>query len=242
MISLNGEPVVSPPSARVGQAQPMLYRQGIILDWNPLTLENRVRVDGPDGPIFENLPVLGTAEAATYGPGAIVGIATVGQSWAIVGRFVTPGTPEAATALDFLGFFARSASVIDLDPVTSTSYGDLAHVGPAVTVHIGPSGKALVILTAEQFCNQPAGAIYMSFEVTGANSLSPDDGKTLKLGLSGTNTNIDSEHRASSIVYLDASVLDTPGETTFTAKYRRSSSGVGANAVTASRNITVLPL
>lgn len=239
-MTLPGFPPIPPPSARIGQAMPAGYRQGVIQSWNPLTLQNTVEIDGV---LFTDLPVLGLAEFATFSAGDVVGLLVAGDTMAIIGQIVTPNTAQASEALGFLGAFVKSASVISLDTVTSTSYGDLAHVGPTVSaVHIGPSGKALVLLTAEMFCNEAASAVYMSVDVSAPSGIGPDDGKTLKLGKSGTlvAANLTHEMRATAAIYYDGTL--TPGDQTFTAKYRVSVTGGAASASVASRNVTVIPL
>lgn len=132
-------------AAPAGPAQPMSYRQGVITAWNPLTLENTVIVGGAT---LTNLPVLGIAEVATYQPGDVVGLMVVGSTWAIIGQLVVPNTPQALSALSFLSSRVYAANVSAAETCTSTTYTDLATVGPQLSnVLIGPSGRCLIAMS-----------------------------------------------------------------------------------------------
>jgi hypothetical protein len=237
MTEFIGGPVPSPPSARVGQAQPMEYRQGIITAWNPATLANRVRVDGPTGPEFENLPVLGVAEAATYKVGAVVGIHVVSDSWAIVGRYVIPGTTQATDALAGLSQRFYTDFVVTGESCTSTTYTDLATVGPRVTIPVGASGRILIIATAQiQWGTVPGattnneGRFNVAF--SGANSRTPNDANDPLVGikqviLSTVGNNNPSEIQATTAQAVFTGL--TPGDTTITMKYRNTYGGTNSS-------------
>lgn len=238
-MTIPGFPALSPPSAQIGQALPVLYRQGTIIAWNSLTLQSTVRIDGVD---FTDLPVLGLSEAGTYGPGDVVGILVAGQTMAIIGQMVRPNTADASSALSLLSAFIKTDTINNFENVTSTSYGNLTTTGPTVSnVHIGPSGKALVLLTAEVNVNEQGSAVWMSFSVSGASTITTSDGRALKLGKSGTlvAANMIFEAFMTSAVYLD---FLTPGDNTFQAKYRIGSTAGVASAQAGNRNITVIPL
>ena len=153
-----------PPAAGVG------YRQGIVRAWNPTNATNTVEVDGIE---VQNLPVLNTNEALLLQPGDVVGILTIGQSassWAILGRLTIPGTPQAATALAAIGTVA--AEELDQHSTTSTTWVDLTG-GPSVTVNVRPSGRVLLLFTAQiGWAGAGAGAVsgMAGVDISGANS------------------------------------------------------------------------
>jgi hypothetical protein len=129
-----------------GPASPLMYRQGTILAWDPITLRNTVKVGRT---LFTDLAVLGVAEAASFQPGTVVGIGTVDSTWAILGRFVIPGTADATDAITQVGQRARSAKVAPSESTSSGTFTDLATPGPQITdVRIPASGKALAIVSA----------------------------------------------------------------------------------------------
>lgn len=109
----------------------------------------------------------------------------------------------------------------------STSYGDLATVGPSASVVIGPSGLALVILHAK-LDNSGANTSRMSFAVSGATTVAASDVESL--AQQGSNT------VEASGVFMVTGL--TPGTNVFTAKYRvHAGTGTFSN-----RQITVIPL
>jgi hypothetical protein len=105
-------------------------------------------------------------------------------------------------------------TAIDLmfEPRASSSYGDLATVGPEVTVNVGPSGLLVVSLACYYFEVLPYGG-YMSFELSGANTLAASDERAI-FGLFALGQAFPSTSIALSGL--------NPGETTVTAKYRSS--------------------
>lgn len=112
----------------------------------------------------------------------------------------------------------------------STSYTALATAGPAVTVTVGSSGLALVILTCTMSNDTTGSTCLMSFDVSGATTVAASD----NFALSFTSYTANATQRFS-IVYP---VTITAGSNTFTAKYR-----VSANTGTfVGRYISVIPL
>lgn len=211
------------------------YRQGIIVTFDPATLANTVQVDGQT---FTNLPILGVAEAVTLTPGSTVGIHTYRGVWYIVGRIVTPGSSAATEAVSLLANSFFSEQVDAEESTSSATFGDLATVGPTVAgVRVGPSGRALVILTAAfvSAVGAPSAAV-MGFEVSGASTLAPDETRAAYL-LNGVLT------PGEGIVLRDSAVVLVdglnPGVHTFEAKY----ASTFGNAVSfGRRNVTVLAL
>lgn len=234
-------------------ALPVSYRQGVIIEWNPATCENKVQVGGSGGPIFENLPVLGVAETATYEPGDVVGLHNLGWTLAIIGQLVMPGTPQALDALSFLSKRTFTNTVATNQNTTSASYVDLATVGPTVpNVLIGPSSRCLVIISAgiQITINVPAGVQVnggdMSFQVLNAGGtevVAPNSIPSARIGLVTSATvglTIDDYVSASQQYVLTSANGLTPGAHTFIAKYRADDNTLGATF--GQRAITVIPL
>jgi hypothetical protein len=122
---------------------------------------------------------------------------------------------------------STTASLLVDETTTSTTYTDLATIGPAVTCDTGPA--ALVAVHGAMF-NTGSGSTRMSYEVTGASSIAPADNKGIGVfGVAGAGI-------VASCVVLHTDL--TPGSNTFTAKYRVAS-GTGTFG---SRRIVVFPL
>jgi hypothetical protein len=112
------------------------------------------------------------------------------------------------------------------EATSSTSFTDLATPGPAVTVDIGPSGKALILITAGMY-----------------STVAP---KSCGVALSGATTAV--ADAAWAARYDDSAALRVaghhlltglnPGATTFTCKYSSASAGGRFFA----RELTVIPL
>lgn len=118
-----------------------------------------------------------------------------------------------------------TASELDLDPAsevittdqttTSTSYTDLATVGPAATITIGANGLALVMFGAGLYTT--AAQKQMSVAVSGATTTAANDNWAIR------------KDDATFTVTQSRSYLFTglaAGSTTFTAKYK-TASGTG---------------
>lgn len=109
----------------------------------------------------------------------------------------------------------QQASVATSQTTTSTSYTDLATVGPAVTVTTGTS--ALVTVGA-QIQNSTANfTAYMSWAVSGATTSAAVDARAAAVA----NANLILASR----VFLMTGL--TPGSNTFTAKYKVNGASTG---------------
>lgn len=136
----------------------------------------------------------------------------------------------ASTGVSWL--LPATATVATDEATTSNTYTDLTTAGPAVTVTIGASGRALVIITAEI---TPSGSddVAMSFAVSGASTVSASDVRALRIQGLAVGTH---KLRASATTLLTGL---TAGSNTFTAKYRTSN---GVSMSFANRDIAVIPL
>lgn len=120
-----------------------------------------------------------------------------------------------------------SAGVATSQTTTSTSYTDLATVGPAVTLLTGTA--ALVIVTAEVDTTGAAVVPRMGFAISGASTVAATDTWGIKV-----------DAGAAALIQTSFAVLVTgltPGTNIFTAKYRVGS-GTGTFL---NRGLTVWP-
>lgn len=125
---------------------------------------------------------------------------------------------------------ARSAAVDTSETTTSTSYTDLATVGPAVTVTVGDSGMVLVSVGAEMTPASSSDGAFMSFAISGANTAAAVTATAVKVrDVSGT------------LAYSRDSLLTglTAGSTTFTGKYKSTN---GGTTTFLNRRIWAIPL
>jgi hypothetical protein len=110
----------------------------------------------------------------------------------------------------------------------STSYVNLATVGPSVSVHT--QVRAIVFLYAQLVNSLKDTAVWMSYDVSGATtSAAADDRAVMLQGIA------DNDGQTMSAGILHEAL--TPGTNTFTAKYRVS----GNTGTWSTRRIAVLP-
>lgn len=138
--------------------------------------------------------------------------------------FVTDGVNSIAERTP------NTTGVLTSETTASTTFANLATIGPSVTVDTGP--HALVI-THCQVENSGAGSAYAGVEVSGASSIAPALNRAINVfNAPGVRVG------AGTAVLYAAGLLLTPGSNTFTMKYRVSS-GTGTFA---DRRIIVMPL
>lgn len=124
----------------------------------------------------------------------------------------------------------NATTVLTSETTTSTTFTNLATVGPTVTVETGP--YALVLIHA-QVENSGAGSSYAGVEVTGATSYAAALNRAVNV-FNSANTRVG----AGTAMLFHGGLVLTPGTNTFTMKYRVSS-GTGTFA---DRRIIVMPL
>jgi hypothetical protein len=125
------------------------------------------------------------------------------------GYFVTTGTNQIAERVPAEDFLTTP------ETTTSTTYVDLATVGPSVSAVTG--AYALVIIGGQVGATTAAAAsARMSFDVTGATTLAASDSRAF--GKVGGTTDL---YVIGSGLYLLTTL--NPGTNVFTAKYRVSS-------------------
>lgn len=228
------------------------YRQGVIVSWNTDDATNTVTVGGS---LFTNLPILNTSEASLLAPGDVVGVISLGSSFAILGRLVVPGTPEAVSSIQSITNRIQAAEDTSDGVRNSTSWGDLTgtSVGPAVTIRIGASGRALAFWSSEigattALGSGPGGTLqfqnkttpHVGIEVSGASSISPDVWHALNVNLQHGGTD-------NSLFWIQASMMHlftglTPGNNTFTLKYRHDGISANGDLIFNAREIAVFAL
>jgi hypothetical protein len=145
-------------------------------------------------------------------------------------KATTAGRVFVATGLNSIAERAiGSATVNAQETTTSTSFVDLATVGPSATLTTGQT--VIVILSAALFNTVAGSTAQMSVQVSGASSVSP--GVTIALIYeSGSASDVSQMSYAFPISGL------TAGSNTFTAKYRADPSGT---ATFLRRHLIVLP-
>ena len=159
---------------------------------------------------------------ADNGPQALHHTLGSGKFQAAAGNHTHPGsvTPAVAVAVQ--------------DSTTVTTFGDLTHVGPTVTVTVGPSGSVVLFISA-QLQNTVAGD-YAQASVAGSGA------NTVGAASAGTPIlEVQSATAGQEIGACAMGVLTglNPGSTTFTMKYRAAG---GGTAFFANRNLVAIPL
>lgn len=104
----------------------------------------------------------------------------------------------------------NAAATFSQQTTTSTSYTDLATVGPTVSITLNSARRVLVIGKAELFQVGAVSAVYASWAASGATTIAADDGNCIRHNGNGNPES-----------YASMSFHDlNAGTTTFTMKYR----------------------
>lgn len=109
-----------------------------------------------------------------------------------------------------------TATVATSETTTSTTYTDLATTTDTITVTVGASGIVQVAVTAWMKASTVDADAFVSFAVSGANTLAADD-----LRCTGMSTSSGGGHQSTGVVLLTGL---TAGSTMFKMKYRVSGS------------------
>jgi len=144
------------------------------------------------------------------------------------GQLVVTAGPNQLIARQPLNAFISTS-----EATTSTSFGDLTTIGPAVTVTTGVSAIVFIVAQLTQVNFQMYALA--SYEVSGATSQPANSGTSINFRSSRGNT-FPQLFRA---CYADYNYQLTPGVNTFTMKY---AAGGGGTATFASRSLFVIPL
>jgi len=238
-----------------GPAQNVKYRQGVVLTFNQITLQNTVLVGDT---VLTDLPILGVGEATLLRQGSVVGIIVIGEdtrakSYAIIGRLVTPNTAEATSAVSLFNSQIYSDQLSSLpsgESTSSTSYTDLATVGPQVTVPIGPTGRILIIATAQmQWATgalaREVGGAFFNVAFSGANTRNPNEAVDQLVGVYTNDLTVSAGTiLLSNIISVTTQAIFsglTPGDTVIKMMYRKSGAAT-ADPNFFRRTLTVIKL
>lgn len=207
-----------------GFASNVQYVQGTILSWTPTTGANVVAI--PGGTQLTNVKLLSSNVFTNFTIGDSVALMLINNQYTIMGKIKSAGN-----GLEQL----QSASTTASEGTTSTTYTDLATVGPVVTAYIGPSGSCLVLHSCTIIAGINLG--FMSYTVSGANTIPAASPliAAVQYGPASTATAF------SQVTGAQFNLLTglNRGNTTFTAKYAIS----GTVSISfAGRKIIVIPL
>jgi hypothetical protein len=147
------------------------------------------------------------------------------DDWVTGESFTATDQNAVATAVNRLIDGAVEAYSAAEVSTSSSSYVDLAGTD-SVTVTIGPSGRAFVLLTG-LLNNSTTSSAYMSFAMSGANTAAASDERAV-----GAQENL----HYGSAYYLLKDL--NPGSTTFELKHKST----GGTSTFEHRRITVIPL
>lgn len=127
----------------------------------------------------------------------------------------------------------KQATLAAAESTTSASFTDLATVGPAVTVTVGPSGAVLVIVGCHLAHSAAGGEAIMSVALTGAHT----SAASVVQAVMHRSDSAGQPMQASRLFSLTGL---TPGAVTFTAKYRIDNAA--GTATFQARHLAVIPL
>jgi hypothetical protein len=198
---------------------------GVILTWDESSGLNTVQINGV---AMSNLRTIQSGIGLIYQPGDTVMVQRKGTQYYIQGKVAAPGAGAGAQIV--------ADQVATLETTTSATFTDLATFGPQVTINIGTSRRALVLVNAMVQVSSSSG--FASFVVTGASSIAPDNYRSASVGSNATGTIFSIS--AGTVLLTAADGLNA-GSNTFTMKYRRDVFGAGTGADFATRRITVIP-
>lgn len=144
-------------------------------------------------------------------------------------KATTPGSFFASTGTNTIAErITQSAVTPATETTTNTSYVDLSTVGPTVTATTGV--RAFVFISAQLTGNTSTLGSFMSFEVSGATSVSATDTSALVYYVSSVNLPV----QATRVIAQGL----TAGSNQFRAKYKVAGATTGSFS---QRNISVIP-
>lgn len=126
------------------------------------------------------------------------------------GQMFTTSSPNVISATsNSIGYVGTSQST------TSTTYTDLATVGPSITITM--DAFVIIRISADLSSNNSSAEAFMSFAVSGATTVAAST--TRAVGIVGTRN-----RKMTAYVALDGTTINS-GVNTFTAKYRSNTAG-----------------
>lgn len=220
-----------PRLEQAAQSSDIGWHTGVIQTWDELTGLNTVDIAGT---VMNNVLVLSTGAPQAYTPGDVVIVLRLGTQYFVFGKVRQPG----------YGAGERIASTrLTAEVATSsTSYVDLG--GPEMTVYIGSSRRALVLISvscAAENLPDAGGAAFANVAVSGASSIEPMSYVAAYLGLNpATDGGSAISGSAASNVLITADDGLQQGQNTFRLVYANGSTS-GGNARFLNRKLTVIP-
>lgn len=229
------------PPQLPGPSSDIRFRQGILLEFDSLTLANRVLVGRTE---LENLPMLGVAESASLRVGTSLGLMAIKgtdgtTTYVILGQLVRPETPAATQAVTALN--DRIASVADNGGTIGSTSGDTALYedfgGPDVSIHVGPSGSVLLILgcgfnygTDDDIAGGSAGGA-MTVAISGATTRAASSDYEVRMQANhsvppGADITTTFDQRVCMVSTVTGL---TPGWNTFSGRYRSTTTGISCS-------------
>ncbi len=156
--------------------------------------------------------------------------------WTVLEQATAAKMNEISSALNDLD---RRTSPVgnfinNFETTTSTTFTDLASIGPSATAIVGSGLKALVALRADLSLAGGVSAAYMGAAISGATTAAASD--QVSIGQSISAAGAVTIRVGMAILYNTS--LTAAGSTTFTAKYRGSGPSMGAT----NRGLTFQPL
>jgi hypothetical protein len=207
-----------------GLASSVDYVQGTIRSWTSTSGANVVEL--PGGTQLRNVKILNASVFTSFSVGDSVGLLLINNQYTIVGKIKSAGNGLESVQYN---------SVHVLESTTSTSFTDLATVGPSVTTYIGPSRACIVLIGGLIFAAN--NIAYMSCSVGGANSIAPGAAVWSPAQYGPPSTA--SAYSQTTCTALNFLTGLNQGMTTFTAKYAIDGTLLASFN---NRNIMVMPL
>jgi len=169
--------------------------------------------------------------SASLSQSSLYKFTTLDSGLDIYGQDITRDSSSFVASSSYAATVGANGSVVATSQgTTSTTYTNLATAGPSASVIIGPSGNAIVTISALISNNTAGAGGYMSFTASGVAS---SDSLSISSS-SGSLANVG--YQQGSTFWVTGL---TPGINTFTAQYKRNLAGT---ATFANRHITVIPV
>ena len=195
------------------------YHIGTVLSWDDITAANTIRINGNE---FNNLRVITAGPAINIEEGDTVVVMRFQTQYFILGKVAAPGAGAAMRAV--AGFEPGAVTA------SSTDWADLG--GPYVSTYIGPSRKALILVSCTTNCGDNAAGC-MSFAISGATNQDPNGFRGTWLNPAGDRVAVSTTQ----VVFLSQADGLNQGQTTFSARYYADN----GSAIFDTRSITVFP-
>lgn len=187
------------------------WHVGQIVSWDESSGTNVVMVNNV---ALTNLKSIATGIGVQFQAGDNVLILRKQTQYIIMGEMQVPGGNQSNQI--------KSATVNTGESTASTTFTDLATLGPQVTVNIGSNRRALVFVGARILCSGSPANQYIGgqagFQVTGASAMGPGfSAWCLQYSVSGVGIGF-TQDVLHSVVLTAADGLNA-GSNTFTMKY-----------------------